>query len=218
VVRQQQLTGPALSPILFLLEAADTAGVPFEATIEAGVRAGRLPSRLYGPNILMWKLWRGEPADTSELRRVLLDLDAGKEVRPEAWQSAGALLAAARLGAPNLALRLAALDTLYGVPGSPDFPRGFSLAASRAHEAAGDLAGARAAARRVPLEPLYGPMYLAGYKYTEGRLALLAGDRDGALRAWRHYLALRRAPDPELRPQVARVRALVDSLEAAGPR
>ncbi len=217
-IRQQRQAGTQVWPVLFLLEAADTLGVPFEASIEAGVRSGRLPYQVYQPNIMFWKLWRGEPVDSSELREVLALLDEGKAAWPAGWQAAGALMAAARLRAPDLDRRMAELDTMYGIPGSRDFPRGLSLAASRAHELAGDLAGARAAAARVPLEPVYGPAYLAGYLYTEGRLARLAGDRDGALRAWRHYLALRRDPDPELRPQVARVRALVDSLEAAGGR
>jgi DNA-binding SARP family transcriptional activator len=218
VVRQQKQTGAALWPVVFLLEAADTLGVPFETPIEAGVRAGRLPYLTYGPNVTFWKVWRGEPADSTELRRVLRMLDEGKVAWPRAWQSAGAIMAAAKLGAPDLAQRMAALDTMYGVPSSPGFPQGFSLAAARAHEVAGDLTGAKAAVARRPLEPVYGPVYLAGYLYHEGRLALLAGDRDGALKAWRHYLVLRHDPDPELRPQVARVRALVDSLEAAGGR
>jgi DNA-binding SARP family transcriptional activator/tetratricopeptide (TPR) repeat protein len=218
VVRQQKQNGAALWPVVFLLEAADTLGVPFEAPIETGVRAGRLPYLTYGPNVTFWKMWRGEPSDSIELRRMLRMLDEGKVVWPKAWQAAGALMVAARLGAPDLAPRMTVLDTMYGTPGSSDFPLGLSLVAARAHEFAGDLAGARAAISRRSLEPVYGPVYLAGYLYHEGRLALLAGDRDVALRAWRHYLALRRHPDPELRPQVARVRALVDSLEAAGRR
>ena len=218
VVRQQRVTGPALWPIVFLLEAADTAGIAVEASLEEGTRAGRLPSRVYVPNILLWKLWRGEPVDTAQLRQVLIALDAGKMAWPAAWQSAAALLAAARLGSPDLATRMAALDTMYGIPATPNFPGGLSLAVSRGHEMAGDLAGARAAAARRLLEPVYGPGYLAGYLYTEGRLALLAGDRDAALKAWRHYLVLRSNPDPELQPRSARVRALVDSLEAAGGR
>ena len=63
--------------------------------------------------------------------------------------------------------------------------------------------GALATLARRPLDPVYGPSYLAGYLYDEGRLALLEGDGPRALRAWRHLLALRDDPDPPLRPQVA---------------
>jgi hypothetical protein len=41
----------------------------------------------------------------------------------------------------------------------------------------------------------------------EGRLAELAGDRRGAIEAYRRYLALRTNPDPSIKPQVEQVRA-----------
>jgi len=47
----------------------------------------------------------------------------------------------------------------------------------------------------------------------EGRLAALAGDRAGAIRAYRHYLALRTAPEPELQQRVEQVRAEMQRLE-----
>ena len=65
---------------------------------------------------------------------------------------------------------------------------------------------------RRALDPVYGPSYLAGFLYDEGRLALLEGDRARALRAWRQFLVLRDDPDPSLRPQIAALRRVVDSL------
>jgi hypothetical protein len=41
----------------------------------------------------------------------------------------------------------------------------------------------------------------------EGRLADLAGDRPGAIEAYRRYLALRPDPEPAIKPQVEQVRA-----------
>ena len=41
----------------------------------------------------------------------------------------------------------------------------------------------------------------------EGRLADLAGDREAAIEAYRHYLALRTDPEPSLQPQIEQVRA-----------
>jgi adenylate cyclase len=48
-------------------------------------------------------------------------------------------------------------------------------------------------------------------------LALL-GDRAGAIRAYRHYLAPRYDPEPALRPEVERVRAELVSLESGSTR
>jgi hypothetical protein len=41
----------------------------------------------------------------------------------------------------------------------------------------------------------------------EGRLAALLGDREGAIKAYSHYLALRYNPEPAVKPEVDRVRA-----------
>ncbi len=43
--------------------------------------------------------------------------------------------------------------------------------------------------------------------YGEGRLAALTGDREGAIRAYTHYLELRSDPEPEVLPEVVAVRA-----------
>jgi len=81
-----------------------------------------------------------------------------------------------------------------------------NLVIARLREARGDLQGALAALRRR----LYGgffPRYLSTYLREEGRLAALTGDRQGAIRAYRHYLALRSDPELALRPEADRVRA-----------
>jgi tetratricopeptide (TPR) repeat protein len=51
----------------------------------------------------------------------------------------------------------------------------------------------------------------------EGRLAESVGDRDGAIRAYRRYLALRMDPDPPLVPQRDSVRAALDGLLGQEP-
>ena len=55
--------------------------------------------------------------------------------------------------------------------------------------------------------------YLAAQLREEGRLAALTGDREGAIRAYRHYLALRNDPEPAVAAQVAAVRAELRRLE-----
>ena len=46
----------------------------------------------------------------------------------------------------------------------------------------------------------------------EGRLAALAGDREGAIEAYSHYLALRHSPEPSVKPEVDQVRAELAAL------
>jgi hypothetical protein len=46
----------------------------------------------------------------------------------------------------------------------------------------------------------------------EGRLAALLGDREGAIKAYSHYLALRYNPEPAVKPEVDRVRAELAQL------
>lgn len=49
----------------------------------------------------------------------------------------------------------------------------------------------------------------------EGRLAAEVGDTEGAIRAYRHYLALRSDPDPTLQAQPDSVRAALAELTVA---
>jgi hypothetical protein len=48
----------------------------------------------------------------------------------------------------------------------------------------------------------------------EGRIAALAGDREVAIKAYSHYLALHHNPDPSVRPVVDRVRAELAQLQS----
>ncbi|MDQ3518473.1 MAG: hypothetical protein M3466_08710, partial [Gemmatimonadota bacterium] len=56
------------------------------------------------------------------------------------------------------------------------------------------------------------PQYLSTYLREEGRLAAATGDREGAIRAYSHYLALRENAEPSLAHQVAQVRAEFQKL------
>ena len=67
---------------------------------------------------------------------------------------------------------------------------------------AGDIPGALAAIRRREVD--YFPAYLwslPAFLRQEGRLATLAGDTAGAIRAYDAYLTLRTDPDPPFVPQ-----------------
>jgi serine/threonine-protein kinase len=86
-----------------------------------------------------------------------------------------------------------------------------NLEVARLRERQGDRAAALAAVRRQPYA-YHLTDYLAPRLREEGRLAALTGDRSGAVKAYRHYLALRSDPEPALRPEVETVRAELAKL------
>jgi hypothetical protein len=97
--------------------------------------------------------------------------------------------------------------------GCCSLPHHGNLIVARLHEMAGDLPGALEAVRRQ--EWWYPPEYLSTALEEEGRLGALTGDTASAIRAYRHYLALRAHPEPERRREVERVRAELAKLEQA---
>jgi serine/threonine-protein kinase len=115
-----------------------------------------------------------------------------------------------------LARDAARIDQLYRA-GPLDFYRGDGhvehapVALARLLEAQGERAAALTALRRRPYFIGWQP-FLASSLRDEGRLAAAIGQRDVAIRAYRHYLALRSNPDPLLRPQADSVRAELDRL------
>ncbi len=60
--------------------------------------------------------------------------------------------------------------------------------------------------------------HLSSFLREEGRLAALTGDTVGAVGAYRQYLALRPDPEPEVRPEVERVRGELAALPRAPDR
>ena len=86
-----------------------------------------------------------------------------------------------------------------------------NLEVARLRERHGDRRAALAAVRRRSYS-YHLTDYLTAQLREEGRLAALTGDRAGAVRAYRHYLALRSDPEPALRPAVEAVRAELAKL------
>ena len=87
-----------------------------------------------------------------------------------------------------------------------------NLIAARLMEKSGNIDGALRALRRRP-HAVLGLFYLATSLREEGRLAERAGDRAGAVRAYRHYLALRSRPDHALMAEIDGVRASLERLQ-----
>jgi hypothetical protein len=86
-----------------------------------------------------------------------------------------------------------------------------NLEVAHLRERQGDLQAALAAVRRRPYA-YHLTDYLAAHLREEGRLAAMTGDRAGAVRAYRHYVALRSDPEPALRPAVDTIRAELAKL------
>jgi hypothetical protein len=115
---------------------------------------------------------------------------------------------------PEALSRLRHLDSLaavgYGAEaGVIESP----LILARLWEAVGDKSAALRAIRRRPYHFAIGPLHAATWAREEGRIAALAGDREGAIRAYRKYLAIRVEPDPSLKPEVEQVRRELARLE-----
>ena len=191
-----------------VLFAASPGTAAEEAALAAAVAEGRIAGDLARREVMFVRLWSGEPFDSAEARRYLADLDR----RGDAWYSAYTCLLAARLGEGDAALRLRRADSVMNEVTGASAVAALPPVLARCHEALGDRRGALQALSRRPLDATYGPVTLAGALYDEGRLALLAQDRPRALRAWRHFLALRHDPEPALVPQRDSIQRLVDSL------
>lgn len=155
-------------------------------------RAQQAVADLYQPRIPADSGWL---AETSKAYALILDAQL-----------------AARRQSPEQTRLLNQLDSAMTNTSSLAAPSFGNLVLARLYENQGNLAGALAALRRRVFDyPVY-PIYVT-YHREEGRLAALNGERAGAIRSYRRYLALRSAAEPRLQPQVARVRADLEALE-----
>ena len=130
-------------------------------------------------------------------------------------------LHAMAVSAPDVGGIVNRLDSVMRtVPDRVGFP---NRIVAQAREQLGDSRGALAAlARRLNgNRVLYQLAVLPALATTlreEGRIAASLGDRDRAIRAYRHYLALRSDPDPSLVPQAVEVRRELVRMMATDTR
>ena len=89
-----------------------------------------------------------------------------------------------------------------------------NLILARLWEELGDHASALRAVRRRAGGYMLEPMFLSSFTREEGRLSALAGDTTGAIRAYRHYLALRPNPGPSAKAEVHQVEQTLAALDA----
>ena len=92
-----------------------------------------------------------------------------------------------------------------------------NLIAAQLHEQRGELPVALAALRRRYVGVADYPHYVR-YLREQGRLAATLGHRDEAIRAYRHYLALRSDAEPRLQPEVQLVRQELAALQGGASR
>jgi hypothetical protein len=168
-----------------------------------------------------WRLWQG---DTDTVVRSLDRFrEAATQAQPESFPlrhqvcaaTLEALLAVAeeRPDAGEAVDGLAELLRLVpDVETGDDTSLVGSFVLANWREAQGDLSGALAAVRRWHNHWFTGVRYLSTYLREEGRLAALAGEREAAIRAYRHYLMLRSDPEPEWVEERERVRAQLEVL------
>ena len=152
-------------------------------------------------------------------RRASADLRSIKVKSDSAWLAEDArtyaLLLETQVAAaqrhPTAGKLLRQLDSLLADPVSITWSSYGNLIAARLHEERGEIPAALAAVRRRYVGVAF-PHYVR-YLREEGRLAALAGDRRGAIRAYRHYLALRGEAEPALQPEVRAVKAELEAIE-----
>jgi tetratricopeptide (TPR) repeat protein len=169
--------------------------------------------------VAQWRLYHGRTEGVDRSLALLLGTNRRRDPADvvSSATTCAAMLKAWRgsiSGDADAAAAIERLDSLLltGPPGWSTTQYG-NLLLARLLESRGETSRALGALRRRRY--FMGPaVYLSSYLRDEGRLAALTGDRDGAIRAYQHYLALRRQPESELRPQVDQVKAELAKLLA----
>jgi hypothetical protein len=156
--------------------------------------------------------WRIATGDFTQAEKLLtVQEPSSVESLPLCRTAAQARLAAARRR-PSATAALERLDALLSAGSDirEFFPTVAAVIASRLYEGRGDLEHALDLARR---RTFWWNWLLSTPLRDEARLAALTGDTTEAISAYRQYLALRSDPEPRLRPDIERVRALMPALE-----
>ena len=192
-----------------VLDGNSAAGRAALARLEAHAPAGALGT--VACTAASWMLLRPElPTDTVGLGARFQS--CVRQLPPTATLGLRALFAA-RTAAPELEPLLAAVDSarLASILSGPG--NFWSLVEGVALMSRGEYARAREAFRQREIGSGEAAAYWATLLRYEGRAAELAGDTLGAVHAYRHYLALRDAPDPATRTYADSVRAARSRLE-----
>jgi len=156
----------------------------------------------------LWYLDHGDTARATSASQWLRRHVAGQP-RNSVLAVLPAMLMASSRRAPEGAGLRAFVDSVT-LDGCCELPEIVIPILARAYESSGDRASALRIVRRGRW--YYPPRLLGTQLREEGRLAAALGDRQGAIRAYERYLALRSDPEPQLLPARDSVRAEVDRL------
>jgi serine/threonine-protein kinase len=167
-----------------------------------------------------WYLTRGDTLRASPFlartraQRATLQPDDDLVIGDACLMSANAMTAQLRDDRTSTAL--AQLDSLLKL--GNEGTQFATLISARLHEQRGDLRAALVSVRRRANHGRDGPRMLSTLLREEGRLAALTGDVNGAIKAYRHFLALRPNPVERLRADTERIRSELQRLEAGRGR
>jgi serine/threonine-protein kinase len=198
---------------------------PIEREPQAADSARLLVQRAVIRAMEPWRLSRGDTSRTRESLDRLRGIERARGGPTTESQMEIAMIEAMHahlLRRPDLREKVVRLDSLLA---ATDFKSAQSgriamagIVAGLIFESLGENERAFTAVRRRATWWNQDHTYLATQLREEGRLAALAGHRDRAIAAYRHYLALRSDPDPALRPQAERIRQELLRLEATDVR
>jgi len=194
----------------------ETGPIASDSVMRASQRAA---TRVLEP----WRLAHGDTSQTrrsvERLRAMTRQLTGARRIDAEVEIAAIEAMYADVARSPGLRAATTRLDSLLRVTdyagtnvGRASFA---NLVASRLLEKLGDTRGALAAARRRSDAWSQNNPYLAAQLREQGRLAAIVGEREEAIRAYRHYLGLRAGAEPALQPQVEAVKRELTQLEKA---
>jgi TolB-like protein len=175
--------------------------------------------------ITEWRLMRGEVEGATEAVERLEETASSEASTNPGFaryaQLCAAMLEALRVGTSANPFAHAKLDRLDSLARTNifevccgDATKGVNLVIARLAEYQGDLPRALRAVRRRTGGFGLAPFYMSTFLAEEGRLAALVGDTAEAVRAYQHYLALRRHPEPTVLPAVEQVRTELEKLLA----
>jgi serine/threonine-protein kinase len=170
-----------------------------------------------------WRLTHGDTSQTrhslDRLHTIARQLTGSRRVDAEVEIAMIEALHADVAQSPDRRATAMKLDSLLRVLDYPGTNAGratvANLVAARLLEKLGDLRGALAAIRRRSDAWAQNNPYLATQLREQGRIAALSGEREEAIRAYKHFVALRADAEPALQPQVEAVRRELKQLEKA---
>jgi len=161
--------------------------------------------------LYIWFASRGDSASTARADHYL-DLAIAMPLDTEAHLLLRARRAVTR-HAPEAPQLIEEVDSLRAAAVAPDLRTLRNLEFAELLARHGETARALSVIRRWAFEPAMGLPFLAFRARLEGQLAAATGDTTGAIRAFRHYLALRANPDPGARIWADSVRTELAQLE-----